>query len=473
MLGTVAFCRQIKCALAYTGFVALASIFTMTFSVFDRATTLKKAFRACNVEPLVGEAIARYYVDLSAVRKTEAIEGVNTILDFQEPGEYTNILFTGHRGCGKSTELKRIQKQWEQDYRVIYLEVDEETDINDADYTDLYLIVIKQVEFELRQLNLKLDRKLLSEFENWFKEVTQEDERSVESSISVGTEATLGPEAPFLAKLIVKLLAQIKGSDKSKTTIRQTLQRDISRLKADINLLLNDAYKKIKDKYPKGFLIIFDNLDRVPPQIGDRLFFDHGTQLKELNCTLIYTVPISVIYSPKSLTKDFSNLHIMPMVNIYQFKRDRCDLDYNQPGLEGMASLIEQRVDSEAVFESREQLIDLAKASGGHVRQLMQLMRIACQTASTRGHNKITSEDLTYAVKQEQFNFERFIPDEHYPILAQVCLNKNIPKDLIGQLMMFNLSVLEYNGDNRWNYPNPVVRQSESFQTALQNAQLP
>jgi hypothetical protein len=38
---------------------------------------------------------------------------------------------------------------------------------------------------------------------------------------------------------------------------------------------------------------------------------------------------------------------------------------------------------------------------------------------------------------------------------------------------MFNLSVLEYNGDNRWNYPNPVVRQSESFQTALQNAQLP
>ena len=47
----------------------------MTFSVFDRATTIKKAFRACNVEPLVGEAIARYYVDLSAVRKTEAIEG--------------------------------------------------------------------------------------------------------------------------------------------------------------------------------------------------------------------------------------------------------------------------------------------------------------------------------------------------------------------------------------------------------------
>jgi len=71
----------------------------------DRATTLKTAFRACNVDPLSGDAIARYYVDLSAVRKTEAIEGVNTILDFQEPGEFTTLLFTGHRGCGKSTEM--------------------------------------------------------------------------------------------------------------------------------------------------------------------------------------------------------------------------------------------------------------------------------------------------------------------------------------------------------------------------------
>ena len=122
-----------------------------------RANTLKSAFRICNVEPLKGEDIDRYYIDLSEVRNTEAIEGINTILDFQEPEEHKTILFTGHRGCGKSTELKRIQKQWEADYRVIYLEANEETDINDASYTDLYLIVIKQVEFELRKLSLSFD----------------------------------------------------------------------------------------------------------------------------------------------------------------------------------------------------------------------------------------------------------------------------------------------------------------------------
>ena len=443
----------------------------MTPPASDRATTLKTAFRACNVDPLTGDAIARYYVDLSAVRKTEAIEGVSKILEFQEPGEFTTILFTGHRGCGKSTELKRIQHRWEQDYRVIYLEADEETDINDADYTDLYLIVIKKVEYELRRLGHKVDPRLLANIEDWFKEVIKEDERSVESSISLEGEATLGAEAPFLAKLMIKLLAQIKGSDTRKTTIRQTLQRDISRLKADLNLLLNDAYKKIKATYPKGFLIIFDNLDRVPPAVSDRLFFDYGTQLKELRCTLVYTVPISALYSPKGLLNTFGSPHIVPMVNIYQLDRDRCDLDYNQTGLEAIADVIEQRVNIEAVFETRQHLLDLTKASGGHIRQLMQLMRIACQTASTRGHDKIVDEDVTYAVKQIQFDFERFIPQEHYPVLAQVCLSKNITKDDIGQLMMFNLSVLEYNGNTRWNYPNPVVKQSDAFQAALRAAQ--
>jgi hypothetical protein len=334
----------------------------------------------------------------------------------------------------------------------------------------LYLIVIKQVEFKLRQLGLNFSDRLLNNVENWFKEVTEEDERSVESSVSLEGEVSLGANAPFLAKLLVKLLAQIKGADKRKTTIRQTLQRDISRLKADINLLLADAYNKVKETYPKGFLIIFDNLDRVPPAVGDRLFFDYAAQLRQLNCTLIYTVPISVICSPKNISNAISNPHLMPMVNIYQFQRDSCDLDYNPAALDNMAKIIEQRVEVEAIFDSREQLLELAKASGGHVRQLMQLMRTACQTAATRKHQKITAEDVTYAIKQEQFNFERFIPDSHYPILAQVCLSKNVPKDEIGQLMLFNTSVLEYNGENRWNYPNPVVKQNESFQTALRNA---
>jgi energy-coupling factor transporter ATP-binding protein EcfA2 len=432
-----------------------------------RAKSLKEAFRICDINPLTGEGLQNYYVDLASVRKTEAIEGVNTILDFQEAGQFCTILFTGHRGCGKSTELQRIQSQWQQDYRVIYLEANEETDINDAEYTDLYLIVIKQVEFEMRKLGLKFDERLLRGFEDWFKEVTKETEHSVESSVSIEGEASLGGEAPFIAKLLVKLLAQIKGADKQKTVIRQTLQRDISRLKADINLLLQDAYKKVKTRYPKGFLLIFDNLDRVPPRVGDHLFFDYAAQLQELNCTVIYTVPISVLCSAKNIINAFGEPHIVSMVGCYQLDRNSCDLQYNLEGLKGLAMIVAKRVDLDLVFEDAQQVYELARASGGHVRQLMQMMRSAAQTASTRKHDKITADDVQYAVKQQQFNFERFVPDEHYELLAKVCVTKNVSKDEIGQLMLFNTSVLEYNGLDRWNYPNPAVRRSAAFQTAL------
>ncbi|MDM3854236.1 MAG: AAA family ATPase [Aphanizomenon gracile PMC649.10] len=437
---------------------------------FQRANTLKAAYNACTLEPLEPAEISKYYVDLSAVRKSSAVEDVSKILEFQELGDYTTILFTGHRGSGKSTELKKIQSQWEQNYHVIYLEVNEETDINDANYTDLYLIVIKQVEFTLRKLGLKFEQKLLNSFENWFKEITAENEETVEKSVSVESEASLEGGAPFIAKLMVKLLAQIKGSDKQKTTIRQTLEKDISRLKADINLLLDDAYGKLRKKYPeyKGLLIIFDNLDRVPPAVADHLFFDYATQLQELHCTIIYTVPISILCSPKKPLALFDGEpHIVPMVNIYQFDRNVRDLNYNQIGLDTVASLIEKRVDVNAVFNSRQELLELAKASGGHVRQIMQMMRATCLRASTKNHSKIEAEDVVYAVKQQQFSFERFIPEEHYPVLAQVYLNKDVSKDDIGQLMLFNTSVLEYNGDNRWSYPNPVVKQNEFFQKAL------
>ena len=82
------------------------------------------------------------------------------------------------------------------------------------------------------------------------------------------------------------------------------------------------------------------------------------------------------------------------------------------------------------------------------------------------------AEDVTYALNQQQFDFERSTPTaEYYTILAQVCLDKDIAKDDIGQALLFNISVLEYNGSSRWNYVNPLVKQSYAFQQALRSIQ--
>jgi hypothetical protein len=169
------------------------------------------------------------------------------------------------------------------------------------------------------------------------------------------------------------------------------------------------------------------------------------------------------------LSNSFDTPNIVPMVNIYEFEKDNSDLAHNQDGLNAIAIVIEQRVEIDAVFESRQLLLELAKASGGHVRQLMQIASKAFLTAATRGHSKVTDDDITYAINQEQFNFERSIPTEYYSALAEVCVNKDVPKDDMGRLMLFNLWVFEYNGKNRWNYVNPVVKKINAFQSAINN----
>jgi hypothetical protein len=183
---------------------------------------------------------------------------------------------------------------------VIYREFDWERDVNDAEYTDIYLLFIKKVADDLTELRLKFDPKILESFEAWFKEVTQETEATVQSSVSIETEASAGAEIPLISKLVAKIIAQIRGSSQQKEVISETIGRNLSRWQTDINLLLQDAFDKLKrqdpDRYPKGFLVSVDNLDRIPPSVANHLFFDYAPQLQELDCTIIYRVPISVIY---------------------------------------------------------------------------------------------------------------------------------------------------------------------------------
>lgn len=438
-----------------------------------RATTLKQAFRVCNLGALTGADLDRYRVDLSAVRNEVAMAGVNRELDYLEARESAAILFTGHPGCGKSTELHRLERQWALNYEIIYVVATDELDINDADYKDIYLVIIQRITEKLNEWKLSSDPKLISAFEDWFKEITGETEQSVEKSVSLGTEAEVGVQVPLIGRLAAKLLSQIKGSDTYKRKVRENLQQSFSQLQANTNALLKDATEKIITKRPncKGFLLIFDNLDRVPPAVGEHLFLKYANQLRELQTVIVYTVPISVIYAGANFANAFGNLNVMPMVNIYRYAPDQPTLDYDEAGLKEMAKIIERRVDTAALFAEPEALMDLVKLSGGHVRQLMHLMRDTCLLAK----GKITRADVAKAAAKEKNNFERFIPQEQYPILAQVCRTKAMPNqaELEATLksMLFNITVLEYeqadDSAQRWLYVNPLVRQIHALEKLL------
>jgi Cdc6-like AAA superfamily ATPase len=441
----------------------------MTTPADNLAKNLTDAYDICEVAPLQGKDLERFYIPLLEARNSEAIIQVGQILEQQNSETFCTILFTGHRGCGKSTELRRIEQKWKEKYLTIFLDVQEETDINDLEYIDIYLMVIRQVEDTLRKLKITFDKQLLKSVEDWFKEVTKESEQSVALSLDTEASASL-VAAPFFAKLLFKLKGVIKNSSSQKTIIRETLKKEVTRMKGDINLLFGDGLKKLRAKFPhyKGFLVIVDNLDRCPPEVSNKLFFDYAEQLKELHCSMIYTVPISVLYSSKGLSNSFDDPHIVPMVNIYQLERDVFPLPYRQEALDAVAKIIEKRMDVNLLFHSRNELMELVKASGGHVRQLMQLTQRACLTASGRNHSQILAEDVEYAIKQLQFSFERTMNKKYFTELAYIALNKDFSDvEDVRVPMLYGASVLEYNGMEIWKYPNPLLMRSNAFTRAL------
>jgi energy-coupling factor transporter ATP-binding protein EcfA2 len=443
-----------------------------------RATDLATAYKISDVQPLTGEDLDRYYVDLGAARKNDAIININSTLELQEPAQHSAILFTGHRGCGKSTELRLLQRKWQENFHVIYLESDKITDINDIQYTDIYLLIAQYLEYEMRQLKIELNKKIVEDIEQWFAEVIEELQMSKDIEVAVAGEITISNSGllpiPRLAKFLAKLNSQIKGSTKDKTTIRRVIEKDLSRLTTSINLLLHDAEKKLIKKKPgcKGLLLVFDNLDRCPPHVADKLFFDYAAQLQAIDCTIVYTVPIASLYSSSGIAKTFDKPYIVSMVNIYQYEKNKPDLLAYQPqGLDSLVELLDKRIDVDRVFETRDILLDIVRASGGHVRDLMKMVRQACLTAIGRKHNQVQSDDALYAINQAQFSFEREIPDTHYPIIAETFMEKRAPSNDLGQDCLFYTYVLEYNGDRRWNYPHPTVIKIDAFQTALSQLQ--
>ncbi len=157
---------------------------------YKPATTLKEAYNACRLDKPLEPDDPRY-VDLSEHRG-----GFNLVGRFSWNIENTGLtdylkqLVSGHRGSGKSTELKRLQRRLENEgFIVVYTDVGETLDLGDIRYTDVLLAITKGI-FEATQ-ELGMDERLLENIVRWFAEETEIE--TVERSESAGLGAEVRP----------------------------------------------------------------------------------------------------------------------------------------------------------------------------------------------------------------------------------------------------------------------------------------
>lgn len=379
-----------------------------------------------------------------------------------------HLLFTGHRGAGKSTELLRLQERLanpllgEDRFFVVYFEADEEDiDVNDVDYPDLLLAMIRQVGKALRereQIELRPAR-LVRFFEDM--------------------KTLLGSEVVFekvdLDTKIAKFTAAIKSSPTARADIRRALEPNVSSLIQAANDLLDEAVTRLKVIGYRDLVLIVDNLDRIVLRdipdsqynTQEQLFINRGSQLAEIRCHVVYTVPISLIYSPKAtmLTTIFSkDTFTLPMVKV--INRERQD---NPAGLKAMEDMVRARLTDASVteaiaFDSTETLDHLCRMSGGHARNLLILLRSACDYLDAL---PVTRTVLEEAIQGMRTAYERALNrPEFFDTLRQIDETQDLPGTADEQVLLYNLSVLEYINGEPCYAVNPIVRTMSKFKAA-------
>ena len=432
-------------------------------------------FKACNPAlPLSysNQQERQYYIDFATVRGSNHIRELKRTIALLTQ-ERTCQLFTGHVGCGKSTELRRLKAELEdQGFYVVYFESSEFLDMSDVDVTDVLLAIAHQVSASLEtdQIRVKPDY-----FVRLFQEIGEILQTPMEFT---GVEFSVG---------ISRITARTKDSPKLRSQLRQFMEPRTNGILNAINTdLLGQATAELRQRGKVGLVVIIDNLDRIDARqlpIGrtqpEYLFIDRGDQLSKLNCHLVYTIPLALIFSNENetLRQRFGGgiaPKVLPMIPVRQRN--------GQPLSEGIHLLrhmilvrafpeIEpaRRLDcTPQLFDSLETLDRLCLVSGGHVRNLLGLVRNCIQQSDPPFSRAIVDQ----VIRGQRDTLARAIDDDEWQLIGQVVRQQNVTGDAEYQTLLRSMFVFEYQDpQGTWFGINPVLAETTKYQALTQQAE--
>lgn len=425
---------------------------------------LRQFYHACNPSKTIvvgNPEERRYYIDFSSVRGGKIIEELSRTITRLSPEDPTCQLFTGHIGCGKSTELLRLKAILEEKgFYVVYFESSEDLEMADVDLTDILLAIAHQVTENIKSQSIYLKSEY---FHNLLTELCQILPNSLEWS-----------DSPDFDLAISKITAQSKESPKLRSQLRQYLEPRTSGILTSINQdIINPATEQLKQQGKKGLVVIVDNLDRVdnkPVASGrsqpEYLFVDRGEQLRKLNCHLVYTIPLSLIFSSSSeFLKNRLGGGVAPKVLPMVPVRLRSGEDCPQ-GLKLLRQMVLARafpdLDPEdqldlitEVVDTPETLDRLCRVSGGHIRNLLGLLYRCLQSEDPPFPRKLVER----VIQERAAELSLALQAGDRELLREVAKTKQIHGEKKYQRLLRNMFVFEYRLGRvgRWFDVNPML----------------
>ncbi len=328
------------------------------------------------------------------------------------------------------------------------------------------LAIARQVSESLKKVGIQLRPKY---FEKLFNEITE----------NLGIHFDFGGAEFSLPLGLGSITVQTKESPNLRSRLRQLLEPRTSGILQSLNEeVLGKATEKLKQQGKKGLVVIVDNLDRVdnrPTASGrtqpEYLFVDRGEQLRKLNCHVVYTIPLVLLFSDQTqaLINRFGGgvaSKMLPMVPVQL--RDGSDC---QNGIKLLKQMVMVRafpdIEPEQhdnlvvqVFENSETLDHLCRMSGGHVRTLLGMLYRCLQEEDP----PLSQNCIKRVIREHRDSIALAITDDEWELLQRVEQQRNVRGEEEHQTLLRSLFVLEYrDSQGSWFGINPALKETEKF----------
>lgn len=443
-----------------------------------QAITLRDALKILTPKPLLTqeELIDFYSDEPNLVRGDDKIAHIKLGLSVADDENPYKAFLIGHSGTGKSTELSRLPGEMQGQFRFVRFDIREELDpVNFRPFDVLLLMMIKLVEETSRSIEeggagCQPSEELLENIWNWYhsKTVTITNKRAGE----VKAEASIGTPKETWWPKIVSLFASIRGeiklsADREDKIVNYRLSR-LYELIELINALLAECNELLRDANGCSWVFIGENFDKpgIPRARIEDLFLNYSNILQDIETHLIFNIPLSLVYSEKGaqLPRLSGGTITIPDTPVFH-----PDHKPHGAGRAAMVDVLDKRMQSD-LFDP-EQQNRLIVASGGNIRQLLEVTSAAARFAILRNAPgpRIGKPDVDRAIADMKKEFEGKLgtdPSDEVPLtwtekadkLLQIYDQK--PEARIRDAKLHSLlragAVQEFNG-NWWFGLHPIV----------------
>lgn len=412
----------------------------------EKAKSLAEVIRLFDPrQPLRGETL-RFYIN----RPQNPLEKMETYLrGVVLAGMPVKVLFTGHVGSGKSTELNKLSERLGDDFFIVRLDVQESLNLADLEAVDILLGLLTSL-----VRNATAEKVLRRAPRQVAADVWEDVRLFIRNKMMIGqVEDPQLPVAGEVALSVNLLAVQFESKFSQEASTREEIRKHMRGREAELTDKLNFVLRQVRDKYGHPILFLIEGTDKPNLAKARALFLDYARTLTAFETAAIYTFPIGLRYSPDfTAIKDaFDRHYILPNIKV-ELQNGALDTS----GLNYLESAIAQRADL-TLFEA-EALQRLTFHSGGLMRTLIRMVQGAAVNALSAGRKQIGDKDVQAALNEEKADYIAALKAADYAVLADRLRDKKLSSDPAVQELLHSRALLEYANGEPWCDVHPVIR---------------